>query len=1081
MKLPAFRIRPRRILYSLLAVFIMLCTVIALVAGTQSGSRWVIRQIVNKSNQSLGLSSVNGTLLTGLSIQNFRYNDPETEVTLETADFRWYPLSLLAGRFSIDSLRAEGLRYEYRSGSAQQPDQTNSAFSMPLTLSINEADIHDIRIRINGGRYQLDAASISGDLDSDALSLDQFTVVKGALSVRVVGSMAVQSPYVLQAAVDWKYLPDDTSRFEGSLRVQGSPDHITLEHELIQPLAVTTKGEIKFGDAPYAKLSSISNSIRWPFDAERLLITSDNTVAVLEGWLNDYKVSATSEFNSVNLPRTRLKIDALGNLEMLQITSLTANSKDDRLNAQGHGKILFDPVSMVDANFQVSLGVNRLTLKGKMGNTADLTWRVSAPRLKDILPQLAGSIEGNGRVKGKWPGLSLSGNLTGNQIAYQNYSLNSARIRASALATDLQSQIDVSAKELNLAGEAIEKIDLKIKGSPQHHHVDVAANNSSVAFTGILEGGYNDGNWDTKLIKSEFTANQFGRWELNAPVAMRVSRDDVNIETACWRRNPANLCLHGCWNRQVDINAGAVLEDFPLEIFNNRLPHGSRLQGLLGAQLTVSGSLPRLQTRLNAAAPNGAILTETETEQTIRYAWRDLSLRVVGDRDYWRINTALDLQQPGYIKGDLTVNAQHELTGQINAELDSIAWLVVFVPQLNDLDGRLILDSRIGGTVESPRYEVTAGLHHGQAGVPAFGLAFNDIELEADSTSRKEISLKGSARSGKGKLDLTGRLTDPVLDTQQLELKVTGEGVETVNLQQAYVVASPDLLIKLKRHRLDLTGSVRVPKAEVKISSPPVSAVTVSDDAVSIDSAGEVIGQSKGGIDVYNDIRLQLDNDVNFQGYGFESRVTGALDIKEEPGKPTQAYGELMVIEGRYKAYGQQLNVEQGRLTFRGPYDNPALAIRAVRVTSDATVGLEIGGTLKKPRSRLFSTPSLPESEIMAILLTGRPMADASEKDANALYNAVLLLGIERGANIANQISTKFGLDVVTVGSDSTTNQNSLLLGKYLTPRLYVRYAIGLFDQTSSFGLEYKLSKNLKLEAKTGQEQSMDLMYKIER
>ena len=56
-----------------------------------------------------------------------------------------------------------------------------------------------------------------------------------------------------------------------------------------------------------------------------------------------------------------------------------------------------------------------------------------------------------------------------------------------------------------------------------------------------------------------------------------------------------------------------------------------------------------------------------------------------------------------------------------------------------------------------------------------------------------------------------------------------------------------------------------------------------------------------------------------------------------------------------------------------------------------------------------------------------------------------------------------------------------MALGKYLTPRLYVGYVLGLFDSSSSLVMRYKLTKSFSLETMTGDQQSVDLYYNIER
>ena len=60
-------------------------------------------------------------------------------------------------------------------------------------------------------------------------------------------------------------------------------------------------------------------------------------------------------------------------------------------------------------------------------------------------------------------------------------------------------------------------------------------------------------------------------------------------------------------------------------------------------------------------------------------------------------------------------------------------------------------------------------------------------------------------------------------------------------------------------------------------------------------------------------------------------------------------------------------------------------------------------------------------------------------------------------------------------------SDTSLYIGKYLSPRLYVKYGIGLLEPTSTFILRYTLSERLLFESTSNTEgQGGDLIYTIE-
>jgi translocation and assembly module TamB len=140
-----------------------------------------------------------------------------------------------------------------------------------------------------------------------------------------------------------------------------------------------------------------------------------------------------------------------------------------------------------------------------------------------------------------------------------------------------------------------------------------------------------------------------------------------------------------------------------------------------------------------------------------------------------------------------------------------------------------------------------------------------------------------------------------------------------------------------------------------------------------------------------------------------------------------------------------------------------------------------ISGTLGKIENRPYSTPTLPDNEILAMLVTGKSFNNMNDSDGNALLSAVAGFGIERGEGLTSMIGNRLGLDSVAINSGDTYLQSSLGLGKYITPDLLMRYEIGIFDRQAVLSIDYSLSERLKLEVRSGISQSVDISYTIEK
>ena len=160
--------------------------------------------------------------------------------------------------------------------------------------------------------------------------------------------------------------------------------------------------------------------------------------------------------------------------------------------------------------------------------------------------------------------------------------------------------------------------------------------------------------------------------------------------------------------------------------------------------------------------------------------------------------------------------------------------------------------------------------------------------------------------------------------------------------------------------------------------------------------------------------------------------------------------------------------------------NNPDLDIRAVRKGSDYEAGIHLSGPANNPQALLFSVPAMSQENVLSYIILGRPLGQASSSDAAMLASAATSLGVSNGNAISEQIAGTFGLDSVEFsGEDPDTA--AVQIGKYLSPKLYVGYGIGIFEPVSTVQLRYTLSKIWTLQAESGTHSGVDLLYIHER
>ena len=237
--------------------------------------------------------------------------------------------------------------------------------------------------------------------------------------------------------------------------------------------------------------------------------------------------------------------------------------------------------------------------------------------------------------------------------------------------------------------------------------------------------------------------------------------------------------------------------------------------------------------------------------------------------------------------------------------------------------------------------------------------------------------------------------------------------------------------------------------------------------------------EEREGWRVYADVGVVLGEQVYLSAFGLKGELEGEIRVREQPGQLTSATGELRVAEetGTYTVYRQTLEIERGRVLYDGgPVGNPGLDIRAVRRPRDVLVGVNVRGTLREPRVSLFSEPPMPESQQLSYLIAGIPLRETSGEQESAVTAAASALASSRQGEA---LAERLGID--ELGVERAEGEGaSLVLGRYLSPRLYVGYGIGLADQANSVRLRYELTDQWALEARSGNTAGADLLYSIE-
>ena len=427
-----------------------------------------------------------------------------------------------------------------------------------------------------------------------------------------------------------------------------------------------------------------------------------------------------------------------------------------------------------------------------------------------------------------------------------------------------------------------------------------------------------------------------------------------------------------------------------------------------------------------------------------------------------------------------TLDADAHMEAELRLQGDDWSWITAVVPEVDGFKGSIAAQVSARGPLTAPEFSGDLVWRDGGVLIPAFNVPLEDVNVRISGAPNGTATLEGTAKAGRGALAVSGNFDELMHATRSVTLKVSGTSAKLLDWPEYKVWGSPDVEIVGDASGWKVNGELTLPRATIELREIPVDAIRVSDDVVVI--GDEVVDRSRTRVS--GKVRLVLGDKVRIKALGLDTGLTGELQVRLRKTRETTAEGKIQLIDGSFSAQGQKLAIQKGELTFTGPLDDPIVDVRAVRVidTFDGTitVGIHLSGRAQNLTSTVFAEPAMNEVDALSYLVLGRPLSQATESEGGELSGAAVSLGLRQATVLTEQIGQSLGLDQLSFSGDGS-DTTALIAGKKINSRLYARYAYGVFSRIGTLLLRYRLSSRLTLEAGAGEQQSIDILYSVEK
>ncbi|WP_158881878.1 translocation/assembly module TamB domain-containing protein [Rhodanobacter sp. L36] len=758
----------------------------------------------------------------------------------------------------------------------------------------------------------------------------------------------------------------------------------------------------------------------------------------------------------------------------------------------GDGRLHLSPNQVVDGKLRVASGGSTVAVDAKPGTSNDAELNLAIASLGDWLPNAGGQMDGHFNIRGKQPKLSVNGQLQGRTLTYQQNKADTLHLIVGVPdITHPAGKLDLQTAGVNLQGLAFQHINVLAEGSQDDHRLSVDARGTQLSGELALRGALKGKVWNGTLSTLNLDPQGLPRWRLLRPTQLAYNDGAINASELCLTAGDPQLCVAAKQDKPGNLDASYRLQALPLALL---LDASGNADLPMRADGTLEGSGKIHRTAAGALSGNASItsargsVTYTDHADRPLLGWRDLAVTANLDPAHQTANVRASLDDGGRLDGQISITgAQQTLAGQLTLHLQSLAPVELFTAELADVKGNLDGNFRFAGTLKQPAITGQALVAGFAAEVPSAGLKLSDGRIAVSTTDAKQFRIDGSMKSGAGTLLIAGDAGMGA--TAQTSLTIKGSRFTAADIPAAKVVVSPDLTVKQSAKGIDIGGSVALDSADVNVEKlPGAGATKASPDVVIVDEKQQE--QAASQLPITASIRVDLGGKTHLVGMGLDGKLSGSLTVNERPGRATTGQGQVGV-DGTYKAYGQNLQIERGQLLFAStPIDNPGLNIRAGRkLNPNATidegqeVGLLVNGTAQRPILTVFSNPVMEQSDALSYLITGKPLSEVKGGEGSMVSAAAQALGSAGGDLLAKRIGSKLGVDEIGVSSNEALGGNSAFtVGKYLSPRLYLSYGVGLFEPGQVITLRYRLSHRWNFEAQNATDfNRASLNYRFEK
>jgi len=399
---------------------------------------------------------------------------------------------------------------------------------------------------------------------------------------------------------------------------------------------------------------------------------------------------------------------------------------------------------------------------------------------------------------------------------------------------------------------------------------------------------------------------------------------------------------------------------------------------------------------------------------------------------------------------------------------------------------------RVRGPWTAPTSEGRVELRGGVLELAALRVPYRDMTLDLHASGSRWQIERLHAGTDQGAIDGSGTITLGGDELATLDVRATLRDFVAVRDATLDAALSGDIHLGGTARAPVLDGDLTVTRAVFRPSILPTSdADTEPDPTVEvIGGTPEPAPPPPTPVDELTsalalDVRVAIGSDAWVRSQDATIQLGGQMRVQRDSNAPIRLTGEILLRRGSYVFQSRRFSIEPSTITFAGEAPpQPRYDVTAIYRINEYRIEIRVTGVGDQPKLDMRSEPALSETDILAVLLFGKPTNELGRGQSASLQEqAIQLASGYVMPELRQSLMSTFGIDTfdVSIGNEAAGEPGQVQAGRYISQDVFVSIAqeFGLrAGQVLSVEYAIRYSLSVRGSVSTTGTGSLDLLWR---